>query len=74
MRTTEVRCVANTMNRYTSKERQARDIQIVENKNIFIPDKSLVTCVTDTIPTPTTAAENDTLDELKTNNYLPCIL
>lgn len=74
MRTTEVGCVADTMNRYTSKKRHDRDRQIVENEIISIPDESLVSCVTDTLPTPTTAAGKNTLDELKTSNYSPGIL
>lgn len=72
MRTTKVGCVADTMNRYTSKKRHDRDRQIVENEIISIPDQSLVSCVTDTLPTPT--AGKNTLDELKTNNHSPGIL
>lgn len=71
MRTTEVGCVADTMNRYTSKKRHDRDRQIVENEIISIPHQSLVSCVTDTLPTP---AGKNTLDELKTSNYSPGIL
>lgn len=67
-RPTEVEYVVDTMNRYTSKERHARDTQIVEIEMVPMPDSSLVSCVTDTPPTPTTAARKDAIDERKKSN------
>lgn len=70
-RPTEVGYVADTMNRYTSKKRHARDTQIVETEMVHIPDPSLVSFVTDTLPTPITAAGKDAIDKRKTSNYSP---
>lgn len=67
-RATEVEYVVDTMNRYTSKERHARDTQIVEIEMVPMPESSLVSCVTDTPQTPTTAARKDAIDERKKSN------